>query len=297
MTQNPVTLDDLKRYGNIPQAYRDLLGEIARVTYRGTPFGQIPRDMASASAYETELEKQRQEAEHALLGLALAKDLPAEILAFNDKPDVDVRYKDGSLGGVEVVRDVYQALKQGDAENAEIQKALKEAISSSPTRGHAMMGRHIAVVQREDPRRALHALIVGGVLAWVDAGFPGATAGDVHVVLTEGQSALANIGVSLRLGTMPGTGWELTVGTSAQALPVLDLATFVKNWITEKRRKARAYRYAEGLRLVMPIVGFHPDPLVAEDLARLRVEQFDIEPFVRVIVYRDLDCVVFEPAR
>jgi hypothetical protein len=297
MPQDLVTLDDFKEYANLTAPYRALLDAVGKVSYRGVPFGQIPRSMASASTYETKLEKQRQEGEHALLGLALANDLPAEVLAFDDKPDVDVRYADGSLGGVEVVRIAHETLKGHDSENAQIERCLKEAIGSSPGRGRAMAGRYVMVVQNAVPRRALRQRIVDGVLAWIDEGFPGVTAGDVHVTLLDGQRALADNGVALRLGFVPGTGWEVAVGSAAQDVQVLDIVESVRGGIESKRQKSRGYRYSSGLRLVMPIDGSHPDPLVAADLARLRVADLDIEPFVRVIAYRDLDYVVLGSAR
>jgi hypothetical protein len=292
MTQDPVSLDDFRQFGNIPEAYRVLLAEVGRVTYRGTPFGQIPRLMASPSAYETEPEKQRQEGEHALLGLGLAMDLPAEIVAFDDKPDLDVRYPDGSLGGVEVVRIVYETIYRSDAESAKIQKGLREAIASSRARSSAMMGRYLMVVQSAEPRRASRQRIVDGVLGWIDDGLLGVTEGDVHVTLPARQRALSENGVSLRLGSVPGTGWEINVGSLAQPVPVLDIVDFVDTWIEKKRKKSGEYRYTSGLRLVMPMVGFHPDPVVVDDLMRLRDAHLNIEPFVRVVVYRDLDYVV-----
>jgi hypothetical protein len=294
MPRDLITLDDFKKYGSIPKAYRDLIDAVGKVKYHGVSFGAIPRVMASSSDYETELEKQRQEGEHALLGLALANDLPAEILAFDDKPDLDVRYADGSRGGVEVVRVVYQALMQSDSENAEIQKALKEAIGSSPARGSAMAGRYLAVVQSRTPRRILRQRIIDGVLAWIDQGFPGVTTENGHVVLRETQRVLVENGVSLRLGSVPGSGWEVVAGSLAQDVPVLDIVKVVEYWINKKREKTREYRYTHGLRLVMPIVGFHPDPLIARDLALLRTAHLNIAPFLRVIAYRDLDYAVLD---
>ena len=76
MSQDSVTLDGIRRFRNIPDAYRALLGQVGAVLYQGTAFGEILRVMATASPYEEGLEKRRQEAEHALLGLALAHDLP-----------------------------------------------------------------------------------------------------------------------------------------------------------------------------------------------------------------------------
>jgi hypothetical protein len=289
-----VTLNDIARFGNIPERYREVVLAVGRVIYEGRPIGEIPRVMASTSAFEAALEKHRQEAEHALIGLALANDLPVEA-SVGDKPDVDLRYHDGFDGGAEVGRIGEESLLKGDAESAAIEREIKEGVANSACRGRTMMGRYVVLTMGVPAKRILRARIVRSALRWIDDGLPILSKAGHAVQLDSAYDGLIDNSVSARLGTLPGTAWELKVAARAVTVPPMELTEAVRRALNKKRRLSQEYRYRHGLRLVLPIVGLQAEILISQDLADLRCANLEMSPFERVIVYRDLDFAVLEP--
>jgi hypothetical protein len=291
-----ITLDDLRRFGNLPEHARELLRRVGEVVLDESTFGSVPRRMASQSLYETALDKQYLEAEHALLGLVLADDLPLRIW-LRDKPDLDVLYSNGTYGGVEVARCMYELLARADSDNAVVERTIKEAISSSRDRSTAMVGRNIfVIIGAAGPLGNRRRQIVAQVLQWIDAELPLIIDGACHVDMPPANGCDDSPRVTLRLGSLAGTRWELTVCSVAEdVVPMLSLESRVSSILCAKRRKAQEYRYITNVTLVIPMTGFHPDALIADELRALSHAALEITPFVRVVVYRDFETAVLLP--